>query len=158
LIARLSDRDRGVCDSALWALRRLSGLAFPAEPTAWIVWNRGEVDWHRKMRPKLRADLASGDPTLVVAGLRAYSEHRTKRTELAAEVAGVLSNSRPELRRLACGVLQALGASSASGALATALQDSDPGVSEAAWKALVAITGLDLPRDAKRVREILLIS
>ena len=70
----------------------------------------------------------------------------------------MLADPRPEIRRLACGVLQTLGAASSSGALAAALQDPDPSVSNAAWNALKAITGLDLPRDPKRVREILLNS
>ncbi len=158
MIARLSDKDDGVRDSALWALRRVSGLAFPAEATPWLVWNRSEITWQTSLRPSLRADLASRDSKRIIAALRAYGEHRTKRAELARDVVKVLADSRPELRRLACEVLQALGVASASGALAGALQDSNPSVSEAAWKALKAITGLDLPRDPKRVREMLLIS
>jgi hypothetical protein len=158
LIDQLSSKDAGVRDSALWALRRVSGLAFPADRAPWLTWIRGEVDWHTNARPRLRLALASSDPKLVVPALRSYGEHRTRRTELAQEVARALADRHPEIRCLACSVLQQIGCVSSSAALTGALQDSDPGVAEAAWKALKAITGLDLPRDPNRIREILLDS
>lgn len=158
LIDQLSSRDAGIRDSALWALRKISGLAFPADRTAWLAWSRGEADWHTSVRPHLRLALASGEPKLVVPALRSYGEHRTRRTELAHEVERALADRHAEIRCLACSVLQQIGAVSSSAALTGALQDSDPGVAEAAWKALKAITGLDLPRDPNRIREILLDS
>jgi hypothetical protein len=106
----------------------------------------------------MRTSLVSADPELVVAALRAYGEHRTRRGELAEEVARVLTNAHPELRRLACAILQALGSSSASSALTAALDDPDASVGDAAWKALKAITGLELPRNSQRVRELLVNS
>jgi HEAT repeat protein len=158
LIEHLEDVDAGVRDSALWALRRVSGLGFSADLPAWNAWNRDEVAWHARERPRLREDLASGDRQRIAIALRAYGEHRTKRAELADDVVKILSNPRPELRRMACEVLQTLGAPSASGALAESLQDPDRDVAEAAWQALKSLTGLDLPRDPMRVRQMLRIS
>lgn len=158
LIEQLSSHDAGVRDSALWALRRISGLAFPADRTPWLTWSRAEVDWHRSVRPHLRLALLSGDPKLVVPALRSYGEHRTRRTEIAQEVERVLGDRHAELRCLACTVLQQIGSISSAGALTGALQDADTAVAEAAWKALKAITGLDLPRDPNRIRQLLLDS
>jgi HEAT repeat protein len=158
LIARLSDKEPGVKDSALWALRRVSGLAFPADPTAWTLWERSESTWHTDVRPRLRTNLVSSDPKLVVGALRAYGEHRTRRGELAAEVSRALVDAHPELRRLACATLQTIGSSSAATALTVALDDPDPTVADAAWRALKTITGIELPRDSQRVRELLVNS
>jgi hypothetical protein len=59
------------------------------------------------------------------------------------------------LRTLACSALEQLRSPVACGGLTIAMHDSDPDVAEAAWRALRAITGLDLPRDADSVRELL---
>jgi HEAT repeat protein len=158
LIERLEDADGGVRESAVWALRRVSGLGFAEDPQPWRVWYADEAAWHERARPRLREDLGSHDVERVVAALRAYSDRRTRRAELAEEVAVVLGCAQPELRRLACSVLQQLGVPSACGALAGLLEDAEDTVSEAAWQALRALSGLDLPRDAERVRDLLRIS
>ena len=155
LIDRLEDENSGVREAALIALRRVSGLGLPADASTWRAWHTEEVRWHTECRPTLLLDLASHDPQRIVAALRSYSDRRTKTAELAGDVVRVLSDSRPELRRLACDVLQALGSSSACDALAELLQDPDASVAQAAWTALRAITGLDLPRDPQRAREML---
>jgi hypothetical protein len=67
----------------------------------------------------------------------------------------VLGSASADLRRLACGTLQALGARAAFPALVLALADPEPRVSDAAWKALCALTGMDLPRDVEVVRSLL---
>jgi HEAT repeats len=155
MIERLEDEDSGVRDSALWALRRLSGLGLPAEVGPWLTWYQDEVAWHGHERRGYRKDLSSRDPARVVEALRAYSERRTKRAELSVEVAKILAHDRPELRLLACDVLQRLGSTSSCRALATAMTDPDRKVAEAAWRALQAIAGRDLPRDPDRVRTVM---
>ena len=155
MIARLADADAGVRDSALWALRKTSRLGLPADATSWTTWFHAEADWHEKARPALKADLESGDLAKAALALRAYAEHRTRRSELASDVARALGNSTPELRRLSCEILGQLGSPSACSALVERLTDEDEGVREAAYQALREVTGLDLPREPTSLREVL---
>lgn len=158
LIRHLGHADAGVRDSALWGLRKLSGLGFPADPVSWGAWSAQENAWHRSKRAHLQLELASKDVARVVTALRDYSERRTRRGELARDIVTVLKRPEPELRLLACDVLGHLGSPAACDALAEAMRDSDPSVCEAAWKALCAITGIDLPRDPDAAREVLRVS
>jgi hypothetical protein len=155
LIRYLGSEDEGVRDAALWGLRKLSGLAFPADPVPWNHWSAEEALWHRRDRPQLQRDLASGDVARVATALREYAGHRTRRGELAREILPVLALPQAGLRTLACSALEQLRSPVACGGLTIAMHDSDPDVAEAAWRALRAITGLDLPRDADSVRELL---
>ncbi|MFN0006577.1 MAG: HEAT repeat domain-containing protein [Planctomycetota bacterium] len=147
LIEHLKDEDAGSRDSALWGLRRLSGLGFPADPVTWRAWIQSEDTWHKQRRPRLRFELDSNDVSRVAAALREYSERRTRRPELAREVTVLLRHPQRELRLLACIVLEHLGSSAACDELSERLRDPDADVKEAAWKALCSITGLTLPRD-----------
>lgn len=147
LIEHLKDEDAGSRDSALWALRKISGLGFPADPVTWRAWILAEDTWHKNRRPRLRFELDSNDVSRVATALREYSERRTRRPELASEVAVLLQHPQRELRLLACIVLEHLGSPAACGALSERLRDPDADVKEAAWKALCSITGLALPRD-----------
>ncbi len=155
LIEQLSAADAGVRDSAVWALRRLSGHGFPAEPGAWQVWYDAEQLWHSVERPRLRELLLSPDDVRVTEALRAYSQQRTHRADLAADVAELLGSHRAVLRGLACGVLQDLGATTSLPALTAALDDPEDHVAQAAWQALRSITGLDLSRDPEQARAVL---
>jgi len=147
LIEHLKDEDAGSRDSALWALRKISGLGFPADPVTWRAWILAEDTWHKNRRPRLRFELESNDVSRVATALREYSERRTRRPELASEVAVLLRHPQRELRLLACIVLEHLGSPAACDALSERLRDPDADVQEAAWKALCSITGLSLPRD-----------
>ena len=155
MIERLEDEHLGVRASALWALRRVSGLGFPGEMEPWLVWHREEVAWQSRERVRRRKDLLSRDPARVVEALRSYAGHRTKRAELSVEVAQVLADPRPELRLLACEVIQSLDSPAACSELAWTLEDPDAAVALKAWEALQSITRLDLPRDRERALEIL---
>ena len=152
---RLQAKDESVRAAALWALKQVSGLGLPGDPVGWNAWLREEQAWHQRVRPRLKEDLASKDVDRVVVALRSYSERRTRRGDLAAEVAPVLKSPRPELRRIACEVLGKLGSSAANPALLAALEDPDTSVAEAARKALSAIRGVEIPRDRALARSML---
>jgi len=154
LIARLEDPDRGIADSALWGLKKISGLGFPALPASWNAWYLAETSWHDRVRPRLQQNLVSGDTARIVEALRGYAEHRTHRAQLAADVEAVLSDRRPELRHMACGTLGQIGSMNSCLALVGVLEDEDPSVSRAAREALTAITGLQIPDDAVRARSL----
>jgi HEAT repeat protein len=155
MVDRLQAKDESVRKAAHWALQKISGLGLPADPVPWNAWLHEELAWHQRVRPRLNQDLASKDSERIVLALRSYAERRTRRGELAVEVAPVLENQRPELRRIACDVLGRLGSSTANAKLLAALGDPDPGVAEAARRALAAISGLDVPRDPAQARGVI---
>ncbi|MBK7642305.1 MAG: HEAT repeat domain-containing protein [Planctomycetes bacterium] len=155
LIEKLEDPDSGIREESLSALRRISGLQLPADPAPWRGWYQSEEHWNKVERPHLRDEFACAETPRVLSALRAYAEHRTHRSELASEVVGLLEHGKPEVRGMAINVLERLGSPAACGALLGMLSDSDGAVGEAAWHALNTISGLELPRDQDRLREIL---
>ncbi len=155
MVDRLQAKDGSVRTAALSALKQVSGLGLPGDPVAWNAWLREEQAWHQRVRPHLKDDLASKDVDRVIVALRSYSERRTRRGELALEIAPVLKSPRPELRRVACEVLGKLGSSAATPSLLVALEDLDTSVAEAARKALSAIRGVEVPRDRALARSVL---
>ena len=154
LIERLEDENSGLREEALTALQRISGLSFPAEVQSWRTWYGSEVSWHSTERPRLAEDLASADVPRVVAALRAYSAHRTRRSELASEVVKVLEHPKAEVRCMAVNVLERLGSPAACGALVGLLDDPDAKVAEAAWQALRTISGVELTRDPELLHQM----
>ena len=155
MIDCLKHPEESVQSTALWALREVSGLGLSGDPTPWNAWLKEEVAWHQRVRPRLKQDLDSRDAEKMVGALRSYSERRTRRGELAQEIAPVLENPRPELRRIACDVLGRLGSTAANPALLRALEDPDSTVVEAARQALAAISGIEIPRDPVQARSVL---
>ena len=153
LIGGLQDPDEPTRDSALWALRKLTGLGFSATPEPWLAWLQSETAWNESARTAHRADLESSDPERVAAALRGYAGRLVNRESLAEEVAVVLERDEPELRHLACEVLASLRALSAIRPMAYLLSAPEDSVREAAWRALETISGLELPRDPEQAFE-----
>jgi len=153
LIDGLTDADEPTRESALWALRKLTGLGFSTTPEPWTAWLQAETRWHERERNAHRSDLGSRDPVRVAAALRGYAGRLVSREVLAEEVAVVLGRSEPELRLLACEVLASLRAMSAIRPMASLLYAPEPSVREAAWRALGTISGLELPKDPEQAFE-----
>jgi HEAT repeat protein len=154
LIERLEDEDSGIREEALSALRRISGLGFPGDPASWRTWYATETRWHAEQRPQLVRQLSSAETPKVICAIREYSEHRTRRAELAEELVKVLEHGKPEVRGLAISVLERLGSPAACGALLGMLGDGNTKVREAAWQALHTISGLEIPHDPDQLREL----
>jgi len=155
LIERLEDENSGIREEALCGLRRISGLAYAMDPSPWRAWYETESRWHAQQRPKLLAQFASAETPKVLGAVREYSQHRTRRGELADELVRVLEHAKPEVRTLVISVLEQLGSPAACPALTGMLRDSDKRVVEAAWRALRAISGIELPHDPDQLRELL---
>jgi HEAT repeat protein len=155
LIERLEDENSGIREEALGGLRRISGLAYPMDPKAWRTWYETETRWHTVQRPKLLLQFASAETPKVLAAVREYSQHRTRRGELADELLRVLEHSKPEVRIQVISVLEQLGSPVACPALLGLLRDDDKRVVEGAWRALRAISGIELPHDPDQLRELL---
>jgi HEAT repeat protein len=154
LIERLVDENSGIRSESLAALQRISGLGFPADPAPWRNWYEAESRWHAQRRPQLAKQLSSIETPKIVSAVREYSEHRTRRAELAEELVKVLEHAKPEVRGLVISVLEHLGSPAACSALVALTRDSDAKVGEAAWHALHAISGIELSRDADQLRSL----
>jgi len=142
-------------ECALGALRRISGLGLPAEPDLWRTWAGKESVWQDQDESEMTTALADPDPVQVTIALRACAGRRAWRATVAEDVIEVLERPEPGLRRLACEVLTQLGVPASVKALVPLLEDDDESVATAAWQAIRTLSGLELPRDADRVREIL---
>lgn len=155
LAGALEHDDAQVREGALRALRLVSGLGYGPDARLWRLWLDAEDAWHADEHPRLRDGLESGDASRIVLALQGYAGRRTHRAALAAEVALVLSDERPELRALACGTLRALDSAAGYRPLAACLDDEDATVADAAWQALRSISGMELTHDPVAVRRLL---
>lgn len=157
LVAALDHEEAAVREAALRALQQLSGLGFGPDARPWRLWLESETRWHESERQLLRNDLEAEDTSRVVSALRAFSGRRTRRAELAREVAVVLEDPRPALRALACEALQSLDSAAAYRPLSAALGDGEGTVVRAALQALRDLSGCALPDQPADARRMLLL-
>lgn len=148
LIELMQSPDAGLSGNALWALRRITELEFPALPERWLAWYESELEWFAREEPLALRDLHHGAPSAAAAAARAISERRLWREELAQELATALQRPHPTLRAPICRALERLGVDSVAVELVELLDDDDSESARAAWRALVALTGHELPADS----------
>lgn len=127
----------------------MSGMSMQAEPHRWQAWLDGQKEWFREDALRLYRDLEHRDPARVVSALNELSQRRYQRGLIAREIATVLEDPRPEIRRMGCRALASLGAKEAIADLLVSLEDPNPVVFHEAWTALKLITGADLPADSE---------
>jgi hypothetical protein len=156
LIAELSNESSSVRASALWGLRRISGLALPPEVEAWTAWYDEEVRWNDRERQRFKDQLVlRDDMEKTVAALSAYAGRRIRRTELALDVAEVLRSKNRQLRELACKTLGQLDSYAVVPLLAAIVEEGDGTIAASALLALRTITKLELPNDVEGMRKAL---
>ena len=83
-----------------------------------------------------------------VRAARAVLEHRLFRDRMAESFAQALLRGNGDEVRLACRALEQLRSPVAVRALVECLERDEPTVRSAAWRALRAITGVELPPEA----------
>lgn len=147
LIELLGDESARLDENVVWALRRITGLSFPASQEIWSFWLESEMTWARRHKVRVVADLGSVDEELLVVAIRDASRHPLFRHELSGALCGVLTHGRARMRALACRTLQQLSSPVAAVPLAERLEDRAEDVRTAAWEALQSITGEKLPPD-----------
>ncbi len=148
LLNLLEGEHAGLRTNAWWALRELTGLPFGDDPRRWRTWYEAEQDWWNGPAQELLRGMRGGRRGDVVAALKAFSEHRLFRTELAAEVARLLGHPDDELVLLACYSLRQLGVPVDPAPLRRLLDHPDERVREAARATLAAVGGGAGPADA----------
>ncbi len=147
MIEMLEDENDRVSGNALWSLRNISGLRFPADPIRWSRWFETESVWLENESFQVIERLGSENSAEVLAAIGSLSKRRVFRDEIAGELSWVLQHENPEMRRLGCVGLRSLGSKGAVEPLVDALPDVDEEVGKAAWEALKSITHQGLPFD-----------
>jgi HEAT repeat protein len=150
LIELLPDDDSRVRRAARASLERLTGVRLGDAPEAWSAWLERELDWRVREGAELFERLEAGEPGAVTAALRRLARHPLFRAEIAARLVDLLDDELdPIAAVVACGGLAQVQARTAVPELVLALEHSDPRVSAAAWAALKALTGVDLPQESQ---------
>jgi len=147
LVALLGHEDARVRASAIDALQRLTGLAYGPDPARWLRWFHDEERWWEREAEPLLLHVERGRGLEFVRASREVLEHRLYRARIARAFALGLTRAQDEGAELACQALARLGSPVGVGALVEALEHRDARVRQAAWKALRAITGVELPPD-----------
>lgn len=150
----LDSEDAGLRDSALWALRRSSGLTMAAARKPWTRWLGRQEREFELARAREKPKLVSRDAAQVLDAVRALRPLRIEAHEVASWIIPLLSRRHVGLRVQACESLADLDARSSVPALVEVLEDPDKRVREAAWTALQTLTGRELPLDVEAWRKL----
>ena len=145
LLERLAGPHTELHASALWSLRRITGLGLGPDAQAWSAWFKEESAWWRDRAPAALVLLRSGDPTGERRALGELGQRFWRRQQLAVELCEYLGRARAEGARMACGLLARLGCSAAIPALQARLEDEDPAVQQSARAALASLSGKKIP-------------
>lgn len=130
------------------ALGTLSGLAFGLDVERWSTWHREELRWWSERADSQLARVEGTRGQEFVRAVREVLEHRLHRNRIAESFVQVLGRRDPGEVLLACRALGELRSRVAVPALIECLERGEPALREAAWQALRAITGEDLPAEA----------
>lgn len=154
LIALLEDGDEAVRAAAYGALREITGLSYHPSVKAWRSWYDEEVRWWREEALYLIAALHATDAAEASAAVIALSRTRLYGRHAALEIAHCLTRPEEDLVRVACAALGHLAAPEVVVDLAHALERPEPHLREAAHRALIAVSGLELPPDPELWRAL----
>ncbi|MBI5364973.1 MAG: hypothetical protein HZA53_17480 [Planctomycetes bacterium] len=153
-VAALEDDQRLVAQTALWSLRKASGLDFEEDAKAWTAWFDAEIEWYETEGARWTALLQSEDAAEVIEAAGALAAHPIFRHETARALAAPLARSAPETGAALAGILGTLQSPAALPSLVQALGSEHEGVRTAAWSALKLVTGRDLPLEARAWAEM----
>jgi HEAT repeat protein len=135
LVDLLEGQDAELGQAAHWSLCRITGLALPPRRERWRSWHAMEELWLHSEFPTCATALR-GSPSEVFRALQAIGQHRLHRELLAGEVADVLDNPDPAVRRMACAILGQLASRRSIAVLRERTEDPDPAVAGEARQAL----------------------
>lgn len=143
----LDGDDQGVRQSALWALRRATGVELEPKSETWRRWFADQEKTLESAPRRITPKLDSKDLATVVQGLRELAVLRIERPLVASWIEPVLKRAEPGLRAQACEALGDLDERTMVPALREVLADPDHRVVAAARAALVKLTGRDAAPD-----------
>jgi HEAT repeat protein len=145
LIGLIESPDERVRTSAFEALREISGLDHGRESTRWTSWYQAEMRWWDGEAEAELVRVERGRGVEYFRAARAVLEHRLYRARIAEAFTETLRSGGLSEARLACRALEQLGSPVAVRGLIECLEHPDTELRDAAWQALCAITGVELP-------------
>jgi HEAT repeat protein len=148
LIGLIDHPEERVRHGAFLSLASLSGLAYGDEAARWTSWYHAEMRWWDEEAESLLVRVERGRGLEFVRAAREVLEHRLFRDRMAESFALALRRESVEEVRLACRALEQLRSPVGVRALVECLERNEPAVRQAAWKALRAITGVELPPES----------
>jgi HEAT repeat protein len=113
----------------------------------WSLWLKEQQKWLAVDSEYWLKRLASHDAAVSAEAIRTLSKRRYGREKIALAVGRILEAGQREVKPLACLALMELGSKAAVPALLEVLDHEETELAEAAWRALRALTGKDLPLD-----------
>jgi HEAT repeat protein len=153
LIELLASESRGLKAAAHAALKRATGLEFPADTLRWTHWLREERAWMTSEKDAAFRLLRSRDEGEVARAIHEIEAHPLARVELVDALEELLHSRSPSNQVQACAAAGRLERREIVRALIDALEDPSTEVVEAAHRALQKLTGFDLPDDPACWRE-----
>jgi hypothetical protein len=153
LISLLETGTRGLRQSVVWSLRRMSGMGFGESVKLWRRWYAEEKAWQLEQRDRVFEELRSPSRSRATAAIKEIARHRLDRHELAADLADQLFWLPTDLWPLTCHVLGQLGSPRAAPVLVEVLLEEDSSLAEASRSALRRITGQDRGLDSQAWNE-----
>jgi HEAT repeat protein len=145
LIGLLADPDPAVVRAAQWALREISGETRISAAEDWQAWFEAETSWWQERGHARLEAFDPENPARLSEALRELGAHPVARTSVVEALAGAIAELDPPAKLVACGTLSRLGSRRAVPALIECLYDPSEELRTAAWQALCALTGEDLP-------------
>jgi len=149
LIELLSAQSAGIRASALWALQRISALAFHSEPGRWRLWHEAELAWWSAQGETQINRLTATDAGVVSRAIVELGKRRLFRDRASIAIAGALDHDDAAVVELACNALVQLRSRACVPALVTTLEHRSAASRQSAWTALRKLTGKDLGLDPR---------
>lgn len=153
LISLLDDKNRGVQANTHWALKNITGLRFPPNAARWKHWWNNELQKQKADRDALLQQLRYGTRKEIVEAIDRLTALRLGKKEIIRAFLDSMTYGDTEIRVKICQALGNMKAREAVGELIEILDDPYPPITNAAHKALRAITGKDLPAESSAWKE-----
>jgi hypothetical protein len=139
LVRLLGDPDALKQHGALVALAALGGRARAGEPKEWEAWLEAETKWKAERLPDLERVISEEELASMPEVLAELVAHRLFRHRIAMDLTPMLASRNPDIVRLACGILPALGSRAVVPALKAVLRGADRDMIPIARAALIAL-------------------
>lgn len=134
------------------ALRKITRCTLRHDVALWERWYDAEAKWWEERAARRFANLDAVDGRAVAYAINEISTRRMYRHELARVLVDTLARDETELAVLACRAIERFGSRTVIRDLIPCLS-REPELAAAAHRALVTITGRDLPPDRSLWRE-----
>lgn len=155
LLVMLAGSDGDLREAAHRSMVSLTGVRLQLGQNAWSRWYAKETRWWDGQRTRDLADLERGDGAAACRALSSIARRRYRRHRLAEQVLEGLGRPEPDVVRLTCRALVALGSPVAEPALVQALTHPSLHLRQHAYGALRDLTGRDLPPEPALWQEAL---